>query len=130
FSGIGEANSTVKLFDGTSQIGSAAADGSGNWSVTSSTLTQGAHSITATATDIAGNVSATSAALPVTIVAPTTTVTNGLIAFPDKDSGGIVNLFTINQSGTGRTQLTTGIGSKVQPWWSPDGKSLVYEKIT
>ena len=48
---------------------------------------------TATATDLAGNVSLTSAALPITIVTPTTTVTNGLIAFPDKDSGGNVNLF-------------------------------------
>jgi Tol biopolymer transport system component len=130
FAGTAEANSTVTLFDGTTPVGSAAADGLGNWSITASTLTEGAHSITATATDIAGNVSLALAALPVTIVAPTTTVTNGLIAFPDKDSGGNVNLFLINQSGTGRTQLTTGTGSNVQPWWAPDGNSLIYEKVT
>src|SRR5205085_14037 len=52
FSGTAEANSTVTLFDGTTQIGSAIANGSGDWSATTSTLTDATHSITATATDI------------------------------------------------------------------------------
>jgi Ca2+-binding RTX toxin-like protein len=46
------------------------ADGSGNWSITSSTLSQGTHSLTASATDTAGNTAASSA-LSVSITAPT-----------------------------------------------------------
>src|SRR5262245_9958744 len=73
FVGTAAANSRVRLFDGTTQIGSTVADGSGNWSITASPLTQGTHSITATATDIAGNESLASAALSVTLgtTAPT-----------------------------------------------------------
>ena len=42
--GTAEANSTVKLYDtdGTTQLGTATADGSGNWSITSSALAAGA----------------------------------------------------------------------------------------
>jgi hypothetical protein len=64
--GTAEAGSTVKLYDGVTQIGSATATG-GNWSITSSTLASGAHTITATATDGAGNVSAASSGVTVTI---------------------------------------------------------------
>ena len=43
--GTAEANATVKLYDtdGTTELGSATADGAGNWSITSSTLTAGEH---------------------------------------------------------------------------------------
>jgi hypothetical protein len=75
FTGTAEAGSTVKLFDGATQVGSATATG-GNWSVTSSTLASGAHTITATATDAAGNVSSSSAGVTVTIdtTAPATSL--------------------------------------------------------
>ncbi|MEY2567492.1 MAG: hypothetical protein QOE35_2021 [Actinomycetota bacterium] len=75
FTGTAEAGSTVKLFDGATQVGSATATG-GNWSVTSSTLASGAHTITATATDAAGNVSSASAGVTVTIdtTAPATSL--------------------------------------------------------
>jgi Tol biopolymer transport system component len=66
----------------------------------------------------------------ITINKATAPVANGLIAFPDKDAQGNINLFLIDQWGTGRTQLTTGPGPKVLPWWAPDGKSLVYEQLT
>ena len=63
--GTAEANSTVKLYDGTSLLGSVAANGSGAWSYTTVALTNGAHSLTATATDTAGNTGAASTgALP------------------------------------------------------------------
>ena len=61
--GSAEANATVKVYDGATLLGSATADGSGNWSYTTAALTNGAHSLTATATDVAGNTSAASAAL-------------------------------------------------------------------
>ena len=65
--GSAEANATVKVYDGVTLLGSATADGSGNWSYTTAALANGAHSLTATATDVAGNTSAASSALSVTI---------------------------------------------------------------
>ena len=53
--GTAEANSTVKVYDGATLLGSATANGSGAWSYTTAALTDGAHSLTATATDAAGN---------------------------------------------------------------------------
>lgn len=69
FTGTAEANSTVTLYDtdGTTQIGSVTADGSGNWSVTTSTLSVGSHTITAKATDVAGNTGIASSGLSITV---------------------------------------------------------------
>src|SRR4029077_20114971 len=54
--GSAEANSTVTLLNGASQIGMTTADGSGNWHVNGITLVDGGHySFTATPTDAAGN---------------------------------------------------------------------------
>ncbi|MEG2878667.1 MAG: Ig-like domain-containing protein, partial [Comamonas sp.] len=67
--GTAEANSTVTLYDtgGTTVLGITVANPLGDWSITSSTLTQGTHNLTIKATDTAGNVSAASAELSVTI---------------------------------------------------------------
>ena len=69
FTGTSEANATINVssnVDGA--IGSATADGSGNWSVTAgSALTEGTHTITATATDSVGNVSSASSGLSITL---------------------------------------------------------------
>ncbi|WP_191601785.1 Ig-like domain-containing protein [Marinomonas algicola] len=69
--GTAEANATVTLYDtngsGTTSLGSVTADGSGNWSITSSALTDGAHTLTTKSTDAAGNVSVASSGLTVTI---------------------------------------------------------------
>ncbi|MQA40431.1 Ig-like domain-containing protein [Rugamonas aquatica] len=69
FTGTAEANATVTLYDsgGSAVLGSAVADGSGNWSITSSTLVQGSHTLSARQTDVAGNVSAASGARTVVI---------------------------------------------------------------
>src|SRR5205814_6772812 len=67
FSGTAEANSTVTLFDGTAEIGSVAADGSGNWSITSSTLTDEIGRATGRERDEAGDESAASDTLWVNI---------------------------------------------------------------
>lgn len=67
-SGKAEANAIVTLYDGDTLLGTALADKSGAWQITSSvSLSNGAHSLTAKATDIAGNVSAPSAKLNLTI---------------------------------------------------------------
>ncbi len=66
-SGTAEANSTVTVYDGVVQIGSAVADGSGNWSLSPDpTFTEGPHAITARATDDAGNTSPASAIRTIT----------------------------------------------------------------
>ena len=72
FTGTAVAGSTVRLYDtnGYTLLGTATADGSGNWSITSSALLPGAHTLTAKATDAAGNVSSASAGLTVHIAAP------------------------------------------------------------
>ncbi|MFB6452970.1 Ig-like domain-containing protein [Bradyrhizobium tunisiense] len=66
-SGKAEASSVVKVFDGTTQIGTATADGSGAWAYTSTTLAAGAHSLTAKATDVAGNTSVASTVVTASI---------------------------------------------------------------
>ena len=53
-SGTAEADSTVKLYDGTTLLGNALANGAGAWSYTTATLANGSHNFKATATDAAG----------------------------------------------------------------------------
>ena len=56
FTGTAAANSTVRVYDGATLLGTVTANGSGAWSFTTAALADGAHSFTATATDAAGNV--------------------------------------------------------------------------
>src|SRR5664280_2150471 len=83
--GTAEANSTVKVYDGATLLGSATANGSGGWTYTTAALANGAHSLTATATDAAGNAGAASTALSVTI--DTTAPVAPAIASFSTDSG-------------------------------------------
>ncbi|MCH7373184.1 Ig-like domain-containing protein [Aeromonas sp. MR16] len=64
-----EAGATVTLYDtnGTTVLGTTIAALDGSWTITSSTLTSGAHTLTAKVTDWAGNISPASAGLVVTI---------------------------------------------------------------
>ena len=66
-------------------LGTATADGSGNWSITSTALWPGNHTLTAKQTDLAGNISVASAGLAVTIdtTAPTAPSTPDLVAASD-----------------------------------------------
>ncbi|WP_164718664.1 Ig-like domain-containing protein [Bradyrhizobium sp. LVM 105] len=77
-SGTAEANSAIRVFDGTTQVGTATTNSSGAWSVTTSALSAGSHALTAKATDVAGNVSAASTAVdPVIGTATSGTGTSG-----------------------------------------------------
>ncbi|HEX9694958.1 MAG TPA: Ig-like domain-containing protein, partial [Actinomycetota bacterium] len=62
-----EAGSVVTLKEGVATLGSGAADGSGDATVTSSALGDGSHDVSATLTDAAGNTNAASPALTVTV---------------------------------------------------------------
>ncbi|SHE46364.1 autotransporter-associated beta strand repeat-containing protein [Marinomonas polaris DSM 16579] len=67
--GTAEANATVTLYDtdDTTSLGTTIADGSGNWTITSSALSVGTHTLTTKVTDAAGNVSLASSGLTITI---------------------------------------------------------------
>ena len=67
--GTAEANATVTLYDtdDTTSLGTTTADGSGNWTITSSALSAGTHTLTTKVTDAAGNVSLASSGLTITI---------------------------------------------------------------
>jgi CSLREA domain-containing protein len=121
FSGTADLNSSVQLFKdnggGPVLAGTGTPDGSGNWSIPSSALTDGTYIMTAVATDTAGNVSPASPSLSVTIdtqppAPPSTPALN-----PADDSGtvgdNITNKNTPNFTGTAEAnsfvQLFAGV---------------------
>ena len=65
--GAAEANSTVKIYDGATLLGSVTASASRAWSFTTAALSTGTHNLTETATDVAGNTSAASSVLAVAV---------------------------------------------------------------
>ena len=73
--GTAAANSTVTVFDGTTDLGTAPVNASGNWSFTTGTLSNATHSFTVTDTNAAGNTSAASSALSVTVTGNGDTIT-------------------------------------------------------
>jgi hypothetical protein len=103
FSGTAAVGSTVTLYDGSTVLGTAVANG-GVWSITSTTLATGTHGLTVKATDAAGNVSAASSTLTVT-VDTTAAAPTGLVLASGSDSGvtgdGITRFATPTISGNG-----------------------------
>ena len=65
--GTAQAGSTVKVFEGATQVGSATTAAAGTWAVALVDVADGTHSYTATATDAFGNVSTASASRTVTV---------------------------------------------------------------
>ncbi|ALG73044.1 hypothetical protein VY88_14300 [Azospirillum thiophilum] len=65
--GTAEANGLVRLYDGSSLIGSGTADGSGAWTIAASGLGAGAHTLSARMVDAAGNTSDPSTTLTITV---------------------------------------------------------------
>ena len=106
--GTAEANSTVKVFDGTTLLGSAVTNGSGAWTFATAALTDGTHSLTATASDVAGNASAASTALSVTVdtVAPAAPSISSIS--PDTDTLGdsVTNANVLTLTGAAEANST------------------------
>ena len=111
-----EAGATVTLYDsnGTTVLGITVADGSGNWSITSSALVDGLHNFTVKQTDTAGNQGAASAVLPVTIdttapaapVAPDmTTATDSGTNTADNNTNDTTPDFTVSVPASHTTKL-------------------------
>lgn len=67
--GSAQPGATVRVFEGTAQVGATQAGGGGAWSVTASFL-NGAHTVTARATDAAGNAGPSSAPRTFLVDAP------------------------------------------------------------
>ncbi|HEY8333376.1 MAG TPA: Ig-like domain-containing protein [Tardiphaga sp.] len=112
--GNAEANSTVKVFDGATQIGTATVSSSGAWTFTTGNLATGSHSFVARAMDVAGNTGNASAAVPVTISTPTTPKPDApTVTSFSNDSGtkgdGITNDNTITLTGTAAANSTVKI---------------------
>ena len=113
FTGTAEANSTVSVMSSLNgSLGTAAADGSGNWSFTAGALASGSHIITATATDAAGNTSAASAGLSLGIdtTAPTATVSMGDTALAAGESTMVTFTFSEAVTGFNNDDLTISNG--------------------
>ncbi|MFG3595137.1 Ig-like domain-containing protein [Bradyrhizobium sp. RDI18] len=107
--GTAAANSTIKIYDGSTQIGTATASSTGSWDYITSVLSNAKHVLTATATNSSGQTSAASAAVTMTVdtVAPTA---------PVLSSNSIVNANQVKLSGTAE------VNSKVTIY---DGNTVV-----
>lgn len=116
--GTAEANSTVKVFDGATQIGTTTADSKGAWSLTTGALATGSHSFTANAADVAGNSGVASKAVAVSVATPTTPTTPTtpdapkIVSYSD-DSGvagdGITNDKAVTLTGTAAANSTVKV---------------------
>ncbi|HEV7454447.1 MAG TPA: Ig-like domain-containing protein, partial [Candidatus Saccharimonadales bacterium] len=112
--GTAKANSTITVFDGGTQLGTATVNSSGFWSTTTGILTTGTHSFTAMASDTLGNTYTTVAPFSQAInVAPKLTAITDLAAGNDLTVGKTVtmaltfsNLVTV----TGTPTLTLNDG--------------------
>ncbi|WP_157263014.1 beta strand repeat-containing protein [Pedobacter steynii] len=111
FTGTAEAGSTVTLYDtdGTTVLGTGVATG-GNWSITATTMTEGAHTLTAKATDAAGNEGLASAGLVVTIdaTAPTLAITSDVPQLKAGETATITFTFSEDPGTTFAWDGTTG----------------------
>jgi hypothetical protein len=102
-------------------LGTAIADASGNWTVTSSKLSDGDHKVTAKQTDSVGRASTTSGSLSVTIdtVAPKAPTTPDLTAASDSGTSSTDNITNVS---TPTFSGTADAGSIVQVF---DGATLI-----
>ena len=100
FSGTSEPGATITLLEGATVRGTATADGSGNWTVTSNALTAGSHSISAPRPTLPAMLAATSAALTISI-----DLTAPAVSAPD--------LLAASDSGTSSTDNITNITTPI-----------------
>lgn len=101
FTGTAEAGSTVALYSGSSLVGTTTATG-GNWSITTSALSNGSYTITAKATDVAGNVSAASSGINVIIdtTSPTLAITSNASSLKVNETATITFTFSEDPGAT------------------------------
>lgn len=118
FVGTAEANATITMYSGSTQIGTATADAKGLWAGTTTTLADGSYSVSITATDAAGNVSVPSKLLSFKVdthapASPTGSVQLGAdgnqpVFSGTGEAGSTINLVN---AGNGATIARTTVGS-------------------
>ncbi|WP_182912141.1 SwmB domain-containing protein, partial [Azospirillum brasilense] len=137
--GTAEAFATVVLYDGATTVGTATADGAGLWTVTSASLSDGAHSLTVKASTANGT-SAASTALSVTIdtAAPTlrSAVLSGTrltLTYSEALDGAetpVAGAFTVTVGGVVRTVTAVAVSGRMVTLTLDAGASSVYEGAT
>ena len=100
-SGTAEAFAIVNVYEGLHLIGTATADGLGNWTLTASSLIDQSYSLKASATDFAGNTSTDSASVSLLVdtITPTAPTVNSITTYS----------LTQSLSGTGEPGATLTI---------------------
>ncbi|WP_415838582.1 Ig-like domain-containing protein, partial [Rahnella bruchi] len=86
--GHAEANSVVRVYDGSTLLGSVIAGSDGAWNFKSPARADGEHSFHITATDAAGNISVQSADFVVNVVSESITLVTPTIDYYHGDTGG------------------------------------------
>lgn len=132
--GNAEAGAAITVYDtdGVTVLGTTQADGSGNWSLVSSTLARGAHALRVTQTDAAGNTSAHGAVLDLTIVARPAPLVDGVavtqqpVALPGGGSGTRVNVPIVT---AGRVESSGAAGVADIPLASSAGTALLTAQV-
>ena len=109
--GTAVAGSTVRVFDGTTLLGTATANGSGAWSYTTIALPDGKHSFTATDTNAAGSTSAPSSVFSVTIdtVAPAQPKISSFSPDTSPTSDGHTTATSLSLAGAGEANSTVQV---------------------
>ncbi len=87
FRGTTNSNTNVFLFEGAAQLGTARANASGAWTVTSRGLSDGTHAITVRTRDAAGNISLASTAINIVVDTAAPSAPSALSLDPASDSG-------------------------------------------
>ena len=132
FTGSAEIGSTVKLFDGVTQVGSVVAS-AGTYSITTTILSNASHSITATATDSSANISPASAGTTITVdtVLPTVTL-NQATGQPDPTTATPINFTAaFSETVTGFTSSdVTYTGTALASTSTISGGAAVYNVAT
>ncbi len=125
--GTAAANATIKLYDsdGVTVLGTGTADGSGNWNITTSALSEGPHTLKATQ-DIGGGASALSGGRALTIdttapasqsiavvgtPAPSATTMDLTVTFSEAVTGVDFGDFNVSTTGTANAAPTSISGS-------------------
>ena len=106
--GIAEAGDVIKIYDGSTLIGTTATNSSGGWTYATNPLASGDHPLTATVTDLAGNTSAHSQVVdPVIAPAAPSIAPDAPSIAPDAPSIAVylsgVNVLTLSGSAEANT---------------------------